>query len=377
LLSADKAIVIPLIFIVYEFSQSAIKKNFKKLLTLSGISLGWLLIYISEIGKRVQGVSEISYSQKTGIENPLIQIPVAIGSYIKLILWPNDLTLYHSNLVFSQLEFIIFILVLLAIAGGIIYGYKKNRLIFFWLSFFIISLLPTLTPFKISWVIAERYVYMGTIGIFFLVGLVISRLFKDKETEIFGYGVLIIVLSLLMVRTIVRNNDWRNEDNLWISMANISSADPKTHNNLGDMYARHKQYDKAVEEFTKGIMINPNYADAYHNRGNTYAQMGKFDLALADYQKAIDINPKLWQSHQNIAAIFYSQKKYSIAIEHIKKAIDAKPILAQELSDLYANLATVQLTVNDKQGAVSSLNRALEISPQSERVKKMLQEINK
>ena len=38
----------------------------------------------------------------------------------------------------------------------------------------------------------------------------------------------------------------------------------------GKNYYLNKEYDNAIEAFTKAIALDPNYAHAYNNRGNAY-----------------------------------------------------------------------------------------------------------
>ena len=45
--------------------------------------------------------------------------------------------------------------------------------------------------------------------------------------------------------------------------------------------------DKAIEDFTKAIQYEPDYAEAYYHRGNTYFLKGEFDRAIEDCDKAI------------------------------------------------------------------------------------------
>jgi protein O-mannosyl-transferase len=230
LLISEKSVVFFLIFIAFELSRKSLKKNWKRLVPYVFLPSFWILLYLSQIGGRVSGIAQQSYS-KPMAENPLVQVPVAIGSYIQLIFWPSGLTLYHSELSFSPLQFAGFVLITLVLIAAIFWAYKKNSSIFFWLSLFIISLLPTLTPLNISWVVAERYVYLGAIGILFVAGYLLAGLIKNKKTKVIGYLLLAIFLIALLVRTIVRNMDWKNEDTLWLSMARLSASDPKTHNN--------------------------------------------------------------------------------------------------------------------------------------------------
>ena len=45
-------------------------------------------------------------------------------------------------------------------------------------------------------------------------------------------------------------------------------------------YAKKGEYDKAIDEFTKAILIDPALARAYYNRGTTYFNKGESDQAL-------------------------------------------------------------------------------------------------
>src|SRR3990167_7868462 len=60
----------------------------------------------------------------------------------------------------------------------------------------------------------------------------------------------------------------------------------------GKNYYLNKEYDNAIEAFTKAIKLDPNYAKAYSARGFLlYRNKGLFDSAIEDYSKAIAINP--------------------------------------------------------------------------------------
>jgi len=327
--SSEKALVLFLVFALYELAFGSLKYNWKKIMPFFSISVFLLIVYALKIGGRVSDVTAASYQQgpsSGGLYNPLVQIPVAIGSYLKLIFWPARLTLYQTEMSFSQGQFIVLLLIFLAFLGALFWSWRKNKDIFFWLAFFAITLLPTLTPFKISWIVAERYVYLGTLGIIVVVAMGINKILEFNENaKMAGWFLLILIVGTLSARTIVRNKDWKSEDTLWIATAQIAPSGQQIHNNLGDVYARQGNFDKAVEEFKTAIGINPNYADAYHNLANTYQAMGQLDLAIENYQKAIEINPGLWQSYQNLAATYFSTGEFDLAQENIKKALELNP----------------------------------------------------
>ena len=353
LLGSQKLIVFPIVLFLYEFCFGKLKTNWQKLIPFWVISGFWTLNLINLLGTRTTVLETVHY-QEPGLHNPLIQIPIAITSYLELIFWPKNLTLYHSEMMFSQLEYFLKLVVFILFLGTIAYFFKKDRRIFFWLSFFLITLLPTLTPFKISWVVAERYVYLGTLGIFVLVALAIQKIAEVSKNQKVAYILLAIILFALSTRTIIRNADWKNQDTLWLATAKTSPSSPQNHNNLGDLYARHGDLEKAVKEFKIAIALKPNYGDAYHNLANTYHQLGKNDLAIENYQKALSFNPNLWQSYQNLAAIYFEQEKFNLARQELEKAINVNP----QNANLYTNLGIVYLRLGEKQKAKEAFQKA-------------------
>lgn len=371
LLASEKAIVFPFIFIIYEISYGNLKKNWKYVLVFFLITLLPTMFYISQISARIEGLVKMTY-EKHVVSNPLIQIPIAVTTYIQLIFWPNTLTLYHSELLISLIEYIIRWVILLSFIILTIYGFIKKKPIFFWFCFFIIILSPTLTPLGIAWAVAERYVYLGSLGIFYIIGYLLMKLIKNKKTEALGYMLFIVIIISLLARTIVRNFEWKNEDSLWIATGKTSPSDPKTHNNLGDVYSRRGDLQKSAEEFAFAIRLNPNYADAYHNLGNIYFRMGKSTEAIAVFNRAVKINPELWQSYQNLAAIYYNQKQYNLAEESLKKAI----LINQQDAVLRVNLGVVYMRIGNKSMAKQLFLETLRLDPENNIAKTGLSKIN-
>jgi tetratricopeptide (TPR) repeat protein len=374
LLSSEKAIFFPFLLVVFELVFGSLKKNWPRLIPyfVLGGALG--IFYMIKIPQRLESLDSGGRTAASGSTfNPLIQIPVAISSYLGLFAWPIKLTLYHSEMSFSQGQFLLYLLGFIGYLGSLGWSYKKNKEIFFYLSLFLISLLPTLTPFGISWIVAERYVYFGLIGLVGVVGYAVASWIDFPEKREIALTVLYLVVVLLGGRTIIRNIDWKNQDNLWLGAAKTSPSSPQNHNNLGDYYSRQGDLGKAIEEFQKAITLKPGYADAYHNLANAYQQKGEFDLAITNYQEAIKYNPTLWQSHQNLAAIYLHQQDLDLALDHMQKATEIAP----NNSNLHVNLAILYLELDQNEEAKQHLEMGLQLDPNNQSAKALLGEIKK
>lgn len=361
-----------LIFPLFELAFGSLKKNWVKAVPFLLISMAYVLITLSALPERETTLQSTHYLQK-GTDNPIQLVTVAVTSYFELIFFPKTLTLYHSELSFTRLQFALRLLITLAFFAIILISFKKNKSVFFWSSFFLIALAPTLTPFRLNWIVAERYLYLPIIGILAIVGLGFDKLSQIPKLKQAIYITFAVVLILLSARTIVRNIDWANEDNLWIATGKTSPSSPNTHNNLGDVYGRRGDKEAALREFLTAIALKPNYGDAYHNAANTYLELGQPDKALEFYHKALEFNPGLWQSHQNISAIYFQQKEYDKALENLQKAIQINP----KNLNLRNNLGLVYLLMGEKDKAKEIFTAVLSVDPANRAATQGILEVNK
>lgn len=359
--SSEKSVSLALAFFLFEVSFGNVWKNWRKLLPYFILSGVWVLFYLRLFVVRSAYFEGPQFTDQT-LYNPFFQVPIAITSYLGLIFWPDGLTIYHSEMIFSQAEYILRGFVLIGFLGFIIYSFKRNRFFFFWLSFFVMTLLITINPFVHAWVVAERYVYLGTLGVITSLAWFFDKLLESNKTKTITITSITIVVILLLIRTIVRNNDWSSEDTLWLATARTSPSSAQNHNNLGDYYGRHGDLVNSVREFQYAIELKPNYADAQHNLGNAYRDMGKIEEALESYKKALFIDPTIWQSYQNIAAIYYARKDYKQSREYLEKGLKINP----QNTNLLISLGLIHAMLGEKNIAEEIFLKALSIDPNNQ-----------
>lgn len=388
--SSEKAIIFPFILVLYETALGNIRNNWKKTLPYFGIALVFGIAFIPRFNARLETVLSLfrlhsSASQPgrsdffviptsaSAFKNVFFLIPIAISTYLQLIVWPSALSLYQSEFNFTTLQFMLRVFVLIAFLGAVWYSYWKNKHIFFWLSLFVVALTPTLTPLGISWIVAERYAYFASIGILAAFSIFITQFRFNELARRSLYVFLSLIILALATRTIVRNADWKNEDTLWIATGKTAPSHPETHNNLGDVYGRQGDLKRSIQEFQIAIRLRPLYPEAHHNLGNAYLSAGNVEEALKEYQKAMEISPSLWQAYTNIAQVYFDQKKYQQAEAMIQKGIRANPAV----SNLQSALGIFYfIAYKDVKKAREHALQALKLDPYDEQGRQLLQKLS-
>ncbi|MFZ9943215.1 MAG: tetratricopeptide repeat protein [Bacteroidia bacterium] len=85
-----------------------------------------------------------------------------------------------------------------------------------------------------------------------------------------------------------------------------------------------------VGYFSNAIRIRPNSEEALYGRGLWYQEHEEFDKAIQDYTSIIKINPANKSAHFNLGYLHQVHLKvYNEAIKHFSKAIDVDPQYAE------------------------------------------------
>jgi tetratricopeptide (TPR) repeat protein len=370
--SSEKVIVFPFIVALYEILFGKFKKSFLYLMPFFAISLVMGLIAARGISARLDYLMVANgTNQRYNFSNPFIQIPAALTSYFHLFIWPDKLNLYQSDIAITPFTILRNGLVTIIYFLILTYTFLRNKAIFFFLSFFFISLLITLNPFGLSWVFAERYSYFGSIGIYFALVYGVIKFFSYLKARSVSFVILTLVIIGLSLRTLIRLDDWKNEETLWTATVKYAKTDAKSHNNLGHVLAKRGDINGAMTSFSNAISLSPGYADPYHNLGNMYLYVGDFDKAEEIYLKATELNPNLWQSHQNLASIYLRRKEFQKSEPYFQKSISINP----QNAGGYFGLAIIFSEVGDIAKAQKYLREALKIDPNHEQAKDLLSKI--
>ncbi|CAL1527207.1 unnamed protein product [Lymnaea stagnalis] len=156
--------------------------------------------------------------------------------------------------------------------------------------------------FYVGFVVAERILYIPSMGFCFLVGHGIQTLYTRYSAT---RKILLASLALLIVafstKTVLRNRDWQTEERLY--SAGISVNPAKAWGNLANIFNDKHEKEKAEEAYKNALKYRPNMADVHYNLGILLQNQNRLTEAVESYKKAIQFRPKLSVAHLNLGII--------------------------------------------------------------------------
>lgn len=143
----------------------------------------------------------------------------------------------------------------------------------------------------------------------------------------------------------------------------LNPRDTRLYINRANANADLKKHPAAVADYDRAIEINPKYGFAYAQRGNYLSGQGRVEAGLADLAKAIELDPAYPESYYNRAVIYLERKEYPRAISDLDKYI---PLIAhnpQYTVDGLMNRGIAHYYTGSKERAIADLTKAAEVMP--------------
>ncbi|KOX72250.1 hypothetical protein WN51_01112 [Melipona quadrifasciata] len=138
------------------------------------------------------------------------------------------------------------------------------------LGFLVLPFLPASNLFfYVGFVIAERILYLPSVGACLMVGAAISgcyQMARRHGSRRRGRAVLLataILVCLMSAKTLLRNTDWFDEESLYRSALHVNP--PKAYGNLGSVLSAQGRVAEAEEAFVQALRYRPNMADVHYN----------------------------------------------------------------------------------------------------------------
>ncbi|KAL9899305.1 transmembrane O-mannosyltransferase targeting cadherins 4 [Glossina fuscipes fuscipes] len=243
-------------------------------------------------------------------------------------------------------------------------NHRENFLITFSLSLCVVPYLPAAGILKVGFVIAERVLYVPSMGFSFGVAIGYLKLLRVAQLRILK-NTLKICLAMLMISHILRCREraveWLKEETLFASALTVCPNNAKVHYNIARLaQSDTKNYSKAFYHYHEAIRLYPRYEAALMNLGNLYREIGNLNSAEKYLQKAVEVAPNFATAWMNLGIVQATALHHEKALVSYQKALFYRPNYA----NCFYNIGNMYVEGKQYNKALSYWKQAVLLKPQ-------------
>lgn len=275
---------------------------------------------------------------------------------------------------------------------------RYSKKIIFGCGFFLLTVLPALRFLPLeSIAAADRYVYVSSIGIFYLLaaGLYWAWGKKSTRTALLKAGLILFTAGLVVFWSWLswqRCGAWKNSLNLWNDVLKKYPANASAYNNRGVYFLRDGQFEKSHADFLMAVKIktehpadptfkyNPTHKYYYLNLARSLEALGRRREAREIFQQLIreaQVHSRLYPPASGEKINSYNRKEIAIqAYFALADLEDAEGNQAQAIAGykkvleidsglpyVYDRLGSLYLRMGKRGEAKSEFIRAIRTDP--------------
>lgn len=281
----------------------------------------------------------------------VLTIPLVVWKYLGLLVWPVNLSLFHST---EMIETPLDIRFLLPMVGMIplVYGMwllRRSTIARFAILWFAINLLPVLnlSAFSEEFMVQERYVYIPSIGFSLLVamGLVkipVEKWLRARNRRTVQASIVAVIVFLFAGKSFALNTTWKDDMTVWFHGEETAPDQAISHYILGHKLLKASDYPRAAEQFEDYMKLNSKNDIVIGNLAATYVLIYQYqaaenpataDPAILDRsldlcEQGLKLTPDsspLWDSLGSIFTFETGLKNYDRAIACFQRGLSLTP----------------------------------------------------
>jgi tetratricopeptide (TPR) repeat protein len=259
-----------------------------------------------------------------------------ILDYTRLLLWPARLSafhVFHASTVPGSPRVIGGVVIFVLCVAALLFLRKRAPAAAFAVLWLGVTLGPVLNArWMASNVLAERYLYLPSIGFCWLMAWCAVRLWDALpagNSARLGRVALAGVLGTLVVAgaaaTMLRNRVWQNELQLY---TRTLETDPDAHiirSNLGGVYFGLGDLARAGKEWEQALAGKPDSVNTMNSLGILYREQGRFAASHEMLERAIAAKPQWTDPHFNLGQLLQKEGNDAEALREFATAVELAP----------------------------------------------------
>jgi tetratricopeptide (TPR) repeat protein len=343
LLSKEQAMTLPALATVYEpfyredRSETSASQKLARYGLLWLVGLAYLLFRIHFLG----GLAPQEKLREVAPQQVVLSAIALVGQYVGKLLWPVRLCafyVFHPSTSLFDFPVLAGLLVLVALAALFLVCWRSRERNVRFASFGIMWFFATLAPIlNAHWVgenvFTERYLYLPSVGVAWLVGLGASKLWSRAGPRPVQRRALVLagiaLGGLFAARIVIRNRDWNNDVVLFTRTLELSPDADLILDNLALAYRHEGAVDKAESAWRRVLARKPDDAPALNNLGLIALQRHQYAEAVGFFQRAIELNPSVMNPHLNLGMTYAKMGVTGQAELELRAAVALSPLSIQ------------------------------------------------
>ncbi len=261
-----------------------------------------------------------------------------VTQYTRLLLWPAHLSAFHTFHVSHSWNELPVLTGLAIVLGSLVFlgaCYKKLPVVCFALLWIGFTLGPVLNSrWMASNVLAERYLYLPSVGFCWIAGWAVKRCWEALPTGASAQRPARIALATAVaticmlgaLNTFARNRDWHDNTTLYTTTLKTDPDSYVMHLNLGTAYYQDRNFDGAERELQQALLLKPDSVNALNALGCLYLERGRLDDSAQMFQQAIALKPLWTDPHFNYGRLLVKQDLTTAALREFNKAVEVGPL---------------------------------------------------
>ena len=280
--------------------------------------------------------------------------------YVQLILFPVHMSIERSSTMPANEPSpgaIVAWLAVLGVVATVFLLRKQSRPIAAGLGILLIGTLPYCGFVPIYQGMAERFVYLASMGLVVAGAFAAMLLPAVPRRVVFGIGAIWIAWGAW--RLLIRVQDWQQPVALYRHSLEATPRSAVLEENLGVVLRDSGDSDGALSAFLKAVALKPDYAGAIAAIADIHAAQGNRAQAIDEYQKSLSIAPNDPKTLLNSAAALQQAGRTAEAEAQYRQVIALVP----NDSAAYVDLESLYIQAGRHEDAIAMYKQAIAVNP--------------